>query len=161
MFDEIYQDIDRPIDRGEEVWGVSDVLYPQWPVNFLLLQQEICLEKPMRAPYLHLQPSLPDLPEVRDPLDRVTEYEDWNRGQMGGSLLLEMIEFTKYNDQADLREFYFSLSCSVSPIRTSILHLQTSEGTEDFLRKTWWLNLHSFQLSVYGNVEEYQYYKRS
>ena len=54
MFDEIYQDIDRPIDRGEEVWGVSDVLYPQWPVNFLLLQQEICLEKPIRAPYLHL-----------------------------------------------------------------------------------------------------------
>ena len=38
MLDEIYQHIDRPIDRGEEVGGVGDVLYPQWPVHLLLLQ---------------------------------------------------------------------------------------------------------------------------
>ena len=40
MFDEVDQDVDRPIDSGEEVGSVSDVLYPQWPVNFLLLQSE-------------------------------------------------------------------------------------------------------------------------
>ena len=41
MLDEIYQHIDGPIDRGEKVGCVSDVLYPQWPVHFLLLQPGI------------------------------------------------------------------------------------------------------------------------
>ena len=40
MLDEVDQDVDRPIDGGEEVGGVGDVLYPHWPVNFLLLQSE-------------------------------------------------------------------------------------------------------------------------
>ena len=33
MLEEVDQDIDRPIDRGQEVGGVGDVLYPQWPVT--------------------------------------------------------------------------------------------------------------------------------
>ena len=40
MLEEVDQDIDRPIDGGQQVGGVSDVLYPQWPVNFLPLQPE-------------------------------------------------------------------------------------------------------------------------
>ena len=40
MFDEVDQDIDRPIDGGEQVGGVCDVLYPHRPVNIRLLQPE-------------------------------------------------------------------------------------------------------------------------
>ena len=45
MLDEVDQDVDRPIDGGEEMGGVSDVLYPQWPVHFLFLQSESSNQK--------------------------------------------------------------------------------------------------------------------
>ena len=59
MLDEVDEDIGGAVDGGEEVREAGEILYPHWPVNFLILHYT----------------SLLHFPDIRHPLYTVDKDE--------------------------------------------------------------------------------------